>query len=681
MATLNTLQSFIDNARQTPSGKVEWTDTSLKGLQDEVKYLFSQNAIQVVPTTAALSTTDNDSSQLAFVTLDTNDANNGLYFWNLTAVSTIFFPAGSNGYWNLIEFGMASSIGAGYLPYSNGTSLVASYLKRTVNEIKMEGGSFVANNSLTTGPYFQCGDTDSLGNDVIFTVDDKNQVINSKKATANKGIKLDFVNNVHQIGDIDTSKGLSVDTANSVYKLGNTISSQGVVINLNNGYIGNPTWAYVYNATTLVAGNASINLTLNDTANTATLGDGTKGLLVDVTNNGYILGNGTNGLNINTAGTYTLGNGTEGLTINTTTDDYKLGTVNYGIVIDTPFSITIGDLVNGNGLIIDNLGDTYSLANNVSGKGLFIDATANTYKLGTFAGYGLSLTATTGYLGTSTLNYRYTATTVSVGTTSLLLNIDNTAGSIAIGALTRGLSMQIVGGSPTYSFGNLSAQIGAFLGQTTGYLGNPTFGYNYTATTLIAGNSSINLTLNDTTNVGTLGSTSYGFRADMSTNILTAGSSIFGLSVDLPNAKIKLNSGGYGIEVWDSIKTVYTYGLSGAEGLYVDLLGSNYSLGGNAVGMNIANTGKTLQTYLNPGNTGININGLNFSYTADTYLLGGEYATKSAAIGVKDSRTATPQVQIGSDLVVAAAVSGTQLEKIRVFIPGVGVRYIPVYLS
>ena len=53
MATLNTLQSFIDNARQTPSGKVEWTDTSLKGLQDEVKYLFSQNAIQVVPTTAA----------------------------------------------------------------------------------------------------------------------------------------------------------------------------------------------------------------------------------------------------------------------------------------------------------------------------------------------------------------------------------------------------------------------------------------------------------------------------------------------------------------------------------------------------------------------------------------------------------------------------------------------------
>jgi hypothetical protein len=352
MATLNTLQSFIDNAKQTPSGKVEWTDTSLKGLQDEVKYLFSQNAIQVVPTTAALSTTDNDSSQLAFVTTDPTDSNNGIYFWNLTAVSTIFFPAGSNGFWNLIEFGVASVIPAGFIPYSNGSSLVASYLQRTTDEIKMVGGSFVANKSTSTGPYFQCGDTDSVGNDVILTIDDKNQLINSKKATANKGIKLDFANNIHKIGDIDANKGLSVDTANTVYKLGNTASSEGVVINLNNGYIGNPTWSYVYNATTLVAGNASINLTLNDTANTATLGDGTKGLTVDVTNNGYILGNGTNGLNINTTGTYTLGNGTEGLSLNTTTNTHKLGdyTANTVFQVQTATGIyktTIAGLTTG----------------------------------------------------------------------------------------------------------------------------------------------------------------------------------------------------------------------------------------------------------------------------------------------------------------------------------------------
>ena len=265
------------------------------------------------------------------------------------------------------------------------------------------------------------------------------------------------------------------------------------------------------------------------------------------------------------------------------------------------------------------------------------------------------------------------------GNSSINLTINDTANTANVGIATQGLLVDVT--NSLYKLGDLSTSTGLSLGATTGYLGSSTFGYNFTATTLIAGNSSINLTLNDTTNVGTLGSTSYGFRANMSTNVLTAGTTLFGLNVDLLNTKIQLNTGGYGIEVWDSIKTVYTYGLSGAEGLYVDLLGSNYSLGGNAVGMNIANTGKTLQTYLNPGNTGININGLDFNYTNDTYLLGGEYATKSAAIGVKGSRTATPQVQVGSDLVVAAAVSGTQLEKIRVFIPGVGVRYIPVYLS
>jgi len=665
MATLNNLTNLIANAKSTTSGKIEWTDTSLKGIQQEVEYLFSQNAIQVVNNTNTLQSTINDNSQLAFVTSDGTLANNGIYYWSLTQESTINFPAGSNGFWNLIEFGVTSAIGAGYIPYSNGTNFLPSWLKQTVDEIKMMGGSFVANRSTTTGPYFQAGDTDSVGNDIIFTIDDKNQVINSKKATANKGIKLDFANNIHKIGDIDANKGLSVDTANSVYKLGNTSASEGVVINLNNGYIGNPTWGYVYNATTLYAGNASINLTLNDSTNIATLGDG------------------TNGLSVNPSGTYKLGNSIKGLDIDTNANTYLLGhnSVGYGLSISAPFSVSLGDTANGNGLIIDNANETYILANSVLGKGLFIDSTAETYKLGTYAGYGLSLTATTGYLGTSTLNHRYTATTVSVGTASILLNIDTTSGFVSLGAPTRGVSMLITGANPTYSFGNLISQIGVFLGQTTGYLGNPTFGYNYTATTMIAGNSSINLTLNDTSNVGTLGSTSYGFIANMSTSVLNAGTTAYGLMVDLPNSKIQLNGNGYGLEVLGLGNIVRTFNGTTTEGLYIDLFGSNYSLGGNAVGLNIANTGKTLQTYLNAGSTGAEINGLNFSYTGDTYLLGGEYATKSAAIGVKGSRTATPQVQVGSDLVVAAAVAGTQLEKIRVFIPGVGVRYIPVYLS
>ena len=647
MATLNNLTDLIANAKSTPSGKIEWTDTSLKGIQQEVEYLFSQNAIQVVNNTTTLQSTINDNSQLAFVTLDPNDAKNGLYFWNLTAVSNVFYPAGSNGYWNLIEFGTSSSIGAGYIPYSNGTTLVASYLKRTTNEIKMEGGSFVANNSLTTGPYFQAGDTDSIGNDVIFTIDDKNQLINSKKATANKGIKLDLANNIHKIGDIDANKGLSVDTANTVYKLGNTSTNEGVVVNAANGYLGAATWGYVYNATTLIAGNASINLTLNDTANTALLGDATKGLSVDVTNNEYKLGHISTG---------------------------------YGVFVSSPFSVSIGDTANGNGIAIDNANETYTFANQSLGRGLFIDATAETYKLGTYAGYGLSLTATTGRLGYSTLGYNYTATTLVAGNSSVNLTINDTANTANVGIATKGLLVDVT--NTVYVLGDLSTYTGLSLGATTGYLGSSTFGYNFTATTMIAGNSSVNMTLNDTTNVATLGTTSIGLRADLNTSVVTAGTTAYGFKADIPNGKIQLNgTGTYGFEMWDLIKSVYTYGASGIEGLYVDLLGSNYSLGGNAVGLNISNTGKTLVTFLNPGSTGVNVNGLNFSYTGDTYLLGGEYATKSAAIGVKGSRTATPQVQVGSDLVVAAAVAGTQLEKIRVFIPGVGVRYIPVYLS
>ncbi len=144
MATLDTLSNLITNAKQTPSGKIEWTDTSLKGIQDEVKLLFSQNGAQVTENTGTLSVLDNESSQLAIVTEDATLANNGVYFWNLTPVSTINFPAGSNGYWNILEFGVTSAIAAGYIPYSNGSNLVASYLQQTTDEIKMVGGSFVA---------------------------------------------------------------------------------------------------------------------------------------------------------------------------------------------------------------------------------------------------------------------------------------------------------------------------------------------------------------------------------------------------------------------------------------------------------------------------------------------------------------------------------------------------------
>lgn len=641
MATLDNLTNLIANAKSTPSGKIEWTDTSLKGIQQEVEYLFSQNAIQVVNNTTTLQSTINDNSQLVFVTSDPAPANNGIYFWNLTAVSTINFPAGSNGFWNLIQFGVTSSIPAGYIPYSNGSNFLPSYLQQTTDEIKMVGGSFVANKSTTTGPYFQAGDTDSIGNDIIFTIDDKNQVINSKKSTANKGIKLDFANNIHKIGDIDANKGLSVDTANTVYKLGNTSTNEGVVVNAANGYLGTATWGYVYNATTLIAGNSSINLTLNDTANTALLGDATKGLSVDVTNSEFKLGNLSTG---------------------------------YGVLINSPFTISIGDTANGNGLAIDNANETYTLANQVLGRGLFIDATAQTYKLGTYAGVGLSLTSTTGYLGTSTLNHRYTATTVSVGTTTLLLNIDNTAGSIAIGALTRGISMQIVGGSPTYSFGNLSAQIGAFLGQTTGYLGYSNFGYNYTQTTMIAGNSSVNLTLDDTTNIATVGTTSLGFKVNVSSSTMNVGDSTKGLFVDIPNTTYTLGTASNGLV----INTTGTYTLgNGTKGLSLNSTTNLYKLGDYT-----ANT--LIEIATATGNVKTKVAGLTtglfLDVTTGDFVLGTDMETPANAsyFGARGTGGGTPSIVMTSDFTDGAPV-GTPAEKVMVTVPGIGTRWIQLY--
>lgn len=636
MATLDNLTNLITNAKSTPSGKIEWTDASLKGIQQEVEYLFSQNAIQVVENTTILSNTINDNSQLVFVTSDPTLANNGIYFWNLTAVSTINFPAGSNGFWNLIEFGVTSAIAAGYIPYSNGSNLVASYLRQTTNEIKMMGGSFVANNSLTTGPYFQAGDTDATGNKVVFTVDDKNQLISTKKNTSNKGIKLDFANNIHKVGDIDASRGLSVDTATPVYKLGDYSSNTGVVINLNNGYIGNPTWGYVYNATTLVAGNASINLTLDDSQNSAILGDATKGLFIDLLNTIYSLGTSANGLVINTTGTYTLGNGTKGLDLNTTTDTYKLS--------------------NGT-------------------KGLYINTASDSYKLGNYtSNIGVVLGATTGYLGSATFGYNYTATNLVMGNASVNVTLDDTSNTAYVGTNTQGLLVDIT--NSLYKLGDLSTSTGLSLGTTTGYLGSSTFGYNYTATTMIAGNSSVNLTLNDSTDKATLGTTSKGVSVDLANNVLLLGTSIYGVKVDIANTKIQLNGTGFGFEVWDTGKIVRTINGSGlTEGLYVDLFGSNYTLGGSNASINISNTGKTIQTNLN----GVNVDGLKLDYTADSFLIGGAYATKSAAIGVYASQTATPQMHVGSDLVVTAVTPGTQTHKVRIYIPGVGVRYIPVY--
>jgi hypothetical protein len=104
MATLTTLQNFINNIKQTPSGKVEWSDVSLKGLEEEVLNLFSTNAFQLALTTTNLQTLSGVDSQLAVVEADADVTKNGLYFWAATQVVVGFnYPATGGGYWNLIK--------------------------------------------------------------------------------------------------------------------------------------------------------------------------------------------------------------------------------------------------------------------------------------------------------------------------------------------------------------------------------------------------------------------------------------------------------------------------------------------------------------------------------------------------------------------------------------------------
>ena len=104
MSTLTTLQTFIDNAKQTPSGKVEWTDTSLKGLQDEVKHLFATNAFQLASNVINLQTLSGTDSLLSVVEADADVTKNGMYFWASTQIVVGFnYPASGGGYWNLIK--------------------------------------------------------------------------------------------------------------------------------------------------------------------------------------------------------------------------------------------------------------------------------------------------------------------------------------------------------------------------------------------------------------------------------------------------------------------------------------------------------------------------------------------------------------------------------------------------
>lgn len=100
---LSNLQDLITNAKQTQSGKVEWTATSLKGILEEVLSLFATNALQTTYSTTSLLTLEGANGYTAIVTNDSDARYNGVYVFNSTTyTSTVYFLASNGGYWNMV---------------------------------------------------------------------------------------------------------------------------------------------------------------------------------------------------------------------------------------------------------------------------------------------------------------------------------------------------------------------------------------------------------------------------------------------------------------------------------------------------------------------------------------------------------------------------------------------------
>jgi len=233
MATLNTLQSFIDNARQTPSGKVEWTDTSLKGLQDEVKHLFSTNAFQSAANVVNLQTLSGDNSQLAVVENDPTLAKNGIYFWSTSPVVVGYtYPAAGGGYWNFVRNPTTSPVtqiiagtnvtvspvsGIGAVTVNSqstainatnwsvptrlsATSFVNSNIYDNTNITKTASAGFSFNYGAQE---YLFGDYTNGGNATALFIDDSSSKIETTKTGVGTGLSVDFFNLTYKLGDFN----------------------------------------------------------------------------------------------------------------------------------------------------------------------------------------------------------------------------------------------------------------------------------------------------------------------------------------------------------------------------------------------------------------------------------------------------------------------------------------------
>jgi len=185
----------------------------------------------------------------------------------------------------------------------------------------------------------------------------------------------------------------------------------------------------------MIAGNSSINLTLDDTANTASVGITTKGLSVNINSNLYKLGE------------YS----TKGLFIDTNNQTYQLGFAGSNLELNINAASQIFKLGNssaGTGLYIDLVNNTYYLGNGL--KALVVNTTSNTYTLGTnIEGLYINTSTDVFKLGNyvSNTGLIISSNIANLGTLTTGLEVDSTTGNVKtkVAGLTTGIFLDVAG--------------------------------------------------------------------------------------------------------------------------------------------------------------------------------------------------------------------------------------------